>query len=113
MILDGNKTPKKDKEMTRFPKNRVDLRRQIEYIYERINPDVVRRVASLNDEAIRLSVAVMICEWTKGVKVVPSKQHRVKFASALKAKGLKMRRVCELTGICKNTYYSLGDEDGR
>ena len=99
--------------MTRFPQNKVDLKLQIEYIYERINPDVVRRIAPLDDETIKLSVAAMICEWMKGVRFIPSKQHRVKFASALKAKGLKMRRVCELTGISKNTYYRLGGKNGR
>jgi hypothetical protein len=106
-------TPKKDKQMAQFPKNKVDLGLQIEYIYERIDPSVIRQIAPLDDEAVKLSVAAMICEWMRGVRFIPSKQHRVKFASALKAKGVKMRRVCELTGICKNTYYNLGGKNGR
>nr|DAJ63955.1 MAG TPA: Helix-turn-helix of insertion element transposase [Caudoviricetes sp.] len=104
---------KKDEKMARFPKNRVDLTLQVEYIYERIEPELIRQIAALDDEAIKLSVAAMVCELTKGVRVVPTKQHKVRFASALKAKGVKMRRVCELTGISKNTYYKLEGKDGR
>jgi len=99
--------------MARFPKNRVDLTLQVEYIYERIEPKIIRQIAPLDDEAIKLSVAAMICEWMKGARVVPTKQHKVRFASALKEKGVGMRRVCELTGISKNTYYRLEGKNGR
>jgi len=111
MILGGKN--KKMAKITRFPQNRVDLTLQVEYIYERIDPGLIRQIAALDDEAIKLSVAAMVCEWTKGVRVVPTKQHKVRFASALKAKGVGMRRVCELTGISKNTYYRLEGKDGR
>lgn len=109
----GGRNAKKDEKMARFPKNRVDLTLQVEYIYERIEPELIRQIAALDDEAIKLSVAAMVCELTKGVRVVPTKQHKVRFASALKAKGVKMRRVCELTGISKNTYYKLEGKNGR
>ena len=111
MILGGKN--KKMAKITRFSQNRVDLGLQLEYIYERIEPKIRRQIAALDDEAIRLSVAAMICELTKGVRVVPTKQHKVRFASALKAKGVGMRRVCELTGIGKTTYYRLEGKDGR
>lgn len=104
---------KKDEKIARFSQNRVDLTLQVEYIYERINPGLIRQIAELDDEAIKLSVAAMVCEWAKGVRVVPTKQHKVRFASALKAKGVGMRRVCELTGISKKTYYRLEGKDGR
>lgn len=104
---------KKDEKIAHFPQNRVDLTLQLEYIYERIEPKIIRQIAELDDETIKLSVAAMICEWTKGVRVVPTKQHKVRFASALKEKGVGMRRVCELTGISKNTYYRLEGKDGR
>ena len=90
---------KKMAKITRFSQNRVDLTLQVEYIYERIDPGLIRQIAVLDDEAIRLSVAAMVCEWTKGARIIPTKQHKVRFASALKAKGVEMRRVCELTGI--------------
>lgn len=104
---------KKDEKIAHFTQNRVDLGLQLEYIYERIEPKIIRQIAQLDDEAIKLSVAAMICELTKGVRAVPTKQHKVRFASALKAKGVGMRRVCELTGISKNTYYRLEGKDGR
>nr|DAS02212.1 MAG TPA: nucleoid occlusion factor [Caudoviricetes sp.] len=111
MILAGKN--KKMAKTARFSQNRVDLTLQVEYIYERIDPGLIRQIAALDDEAIKLSVAAMVCEWMKGVRVVPTKQHKVRFASALKAKGVGMRRVCELTGISKNTYYRLEGKDGR
>ena len=86
---------------------------QVEYIYERINPELIRQIAALDDEAIKLSVAAMVCEWMKGARIIPTKQHKVRFASALKGKGVGMRRVCELTGISKSTYYRLEGKDGR
>lgn len=99
--------------MAHFSQNRVDLTLQVEYIYERIAPRLIRQIAALDDEAIKLSVAAMVCEWMKGARIIPTKQHKVRFASALKEKGVEMRRVCELTGISKSTYYRLEGKDGR
>lgn len=104
---------KKMAKITRFSQNRVDLTLQVEYIYERIDPELIRQIAALDDEAIKLSVAAMVCEWMKGARIIPTKQHKVRFASALKEKGVEMRRVCELTGISKSTYYRLEGKDGR
>ena len=91
--------------------NWVDLAKQIEYIFERIDVELIRKVATLDDEALRLCFCVMICEWLKGVKFIPTKQARVKLATALKQKGLSKKRVSELANVSTRTIYSLGHEN--
>ena len=91
--------------------NWVDLRKQIEYIFERIDVELIRKVATLDDEALRLCFCVMICEWLKGAKFIPTKQARVKLATALKQKGLSKKRVAELANVSTRTIYRLGHEN--
>lgn len=97
--------------MVKECQNWVDLAKQIEYIFERIDVELVRKVATLDDEALRLCFCVMICEWLKGAKFVPTKQARVKLATALKQKGLSKKRVAELANVSTRTIYRLGHEN--
>lgn len=91
--------------------NWVDLRKQIEYISESIDVELIRKVATLDDEALRLCFCVMICEWLKGAKFIPTKQAKICLAKALKEKGVNKKRVSELTNISISTIYRLGHEN--
>lgn len=91
--------------------NRVDLGQQIDYIYERIDPMLVRQLATLNDEAIKITVSALICELVGGLKMVPTKQHKIKIAEALVAQGVCINRVRELTGIGKTTFYRIRNKN--
>lgn len=93
--------------------NWVDLRKQIEYIVERIDVELIRKVATLDDEALRLCFCVMICEWLKGAKFIPTKQAKICLAKALKEKGVSKKRVSELTNISRSTIYRLGHENDK
>lgn len=91
--------------------NWVDLRKQIEYIFESIDVELIRKVATLDDEALRLCFCVMICQWLKGVKFIPTKQAKIYLAKALKQKGLSKKRVSELANVSTRTIYRLGHEN--
>lgn len=86
---------------------RVDLGLQIDYIYERIDPTLVRQLATLNDETIKMTFAALICELAGGLKIIPARQHKIKIAKALIAQGVCINRVRKLTGISKTTFYRI------
>ncbi|MBE2985347.1 resolvase [Campylobacter sp. RM6883] len=90
---------------------RVDLTPQIEYIYARIEPETIRAIAKLDDEAIKLSVMVLICELTKGVKQMPTKAHKTRLAKELIKRGVKCKKIEKLLNISKSTYYRLRGEN--
>nr|WP_315520097.1 hypothetical protein [uncultured Campylobacter sp.] len=89
------------------------MAQQIEYISENIDVELIRKVATLDDEALRLCFCVMICEWLKGAKFIPTKQAKVRLAKALREKGVSKKRVSELTNISTRTIYRLGHENDK
>jgi len=90
--------------------NWVDLSKQSEYILQSIDVGLIRKVATLDDEALRICFCVMICQWLRGVKSIPIKQSKIRLAKALKQKGLSKKRISELTNISKRTIYRLGGD---
>lgn len=82
----------------------------MDYIYDKIDVSLVRELAKLDDEALKLGIYVIICELTQGFKRVPAKRHKIKLAMCLIEKNVDFRRIKELTGISKTTYYKLKKE---
>lgn len=88
----------------------LDLAQQIDYIYERIEPSLIRDLANLSDESIKISVLVMICEITRGIRAIPSKAHKTKLAKSLLKAGCKSSKIAELTGLSMRSIYRLRKE---
>lgn len=85
----------------------VDLRHKNDYIFDRIDPVLVRSFARLDDEALRLAVYLYFCELARGNSRIPRKKARVRMAEILIKQGKNIKRTAELTGISKATYYRL------
>lgn len=83
------------------------------YIFERIDPKLIRALSALDDEALKTSFAVLVCELNKGIKSAPNKVHKIYLARELIRAGVGFGKVKSLTKICKNSYYKLKKgEDG-
>ena len=78
-----------------------------DYIFEKISPTLVRNLARLDDRALRLGIFVMICDLASGMKQMPTKIHKIRLAAELVRDGAKFKRVRELTGVSKSTYYKM------
>lgn len=85
---------------------------KFEYILQNINPDFIREVSRLDDNALKLTIAGFICKVVGGLKYVPQKGYQKPLAKELIKIGTNKERVLALTGIKKSTYYKLkGDKD--
>lgn len=49
----------------------------------------------------------MICDLASGMKQMPTKIHKIRLAAELVRDGAKFKRVRELTGVSKSTYYKM------
>lgn len=87
--------------------NGLDLAQSFMYIFQRINPVLVRELAKLSDDDIKLFLTAYTCELMRGIKTAPLKQPKTAIAKALIAKGANKERVISLSGISARTYYRL------
>lgn len=79
-----------------------------EYIENSIDPDLVRALSQLDDETIRLSFAALICSITGGLKhEIPTKTPRIEFAKRMIQQNIDKKKIIELTGISRASYYNL------
>ena len=77
------------------------------YLASKINPNIIRGLASLNNEALCLAMASYIHELLGGVKYISTKKPRLAIAKELIKQGLKANRVCFLSGISKRSYFRI------
>ncbi|MGH1601571.1 hypothetical protein [Campylobacter majalis] len=78
----------------------------MDYIFDKIDAKLIKELAKLDDEALKIGVYVMICEITRGARV-PNKRHKIKLAKALINQGLNFKKVREFCQISKAQYYKL------
>lgn len=93
--------------------NAVDLGREYDYILDRIDPALVRSFARLDDEALKLTLYVYFCDLVQGSARIPKKKAKTKMAEVLIRQGKNLKKVAELTGIGRTTFYRLGGKNGR
>lgn len=82
-------------------------------IKDRVSPGFIRNIAELDDDAIKISVAYMICEIIGGIKILPTKRHKTELARQLINIGVSKIRVMALCDISKTQYYRLRGENER
>lgn len=82
---------------------------KFEYILENINPDFIREVSRLDDNALKLTIAGFICKVAGGLKYVPQKAYQKTLAKELIKIGMSREKVLDITGVKKTTYYRLKD----
>lgn len=78
-----------------------------EYLENEIDPQLIRELAKLSDEAVKLSIATLICSIAGGMKELPTKAPKIAYAKRLLEKGIERKRIIRLTGISEATYYRL------
>ena len=83
---------------------------KFEYICENISPALVRKIADLDDESLKITLAGLICKLVGGLKSVPSKKFKTRLAKRLIEQGMGRIKTCELTGVAKSTYFKLKKE---
>lgn len=93
--------------------NAVDYGREYDYIFDRIDPLLVRSFAKLNDEALKLTLYAYFCDLAQGSARIPKKKAKTKMAEILIRQGKNFKKVAELTGIGRSTFYKLGGKNGR
>ena len=93
--------------------NAVDYGREYDYIFDRIDPVLVRSFAKLNDEALKLTLYAYFCDLAQGSARIPKKKAKTKIAEILIRQGKNFKKVAELTGIGRSTFYKLGGKNER
>ena len=93
--------------------NAVDLGREYDYIFDRIDPALVRSFARLADEALRLTIYAYFCDLAQGSARIPRRKAKIKMAEILIKQGKSFKKVVELTGIGRSTFYRLGGKNAR
>lgn len=83
---------------------------QFEYLLGNIDPELIRDVAKLDDESLALTMAGVICQLVGGLKSFPSKKYRSSLAREMIARGMRAKKVLELTGVSERTYFNLKKE---
>nr|DAN78194.1 MAG TPA: Flagellar transcriptional activator (FlhC) [Caudoviricetes sp.] len=83
---------------------------QFEYLLGNIDPALIRDVAKLDDESLTLTMAGVICQLVGGLKSFPSKKYRSSLAREMIARGMRAKKVLELTGVSERTYFNLKKE---
>ena len=78
-----------------------------EYIENSINPDLIRALAQLDDDTIKLCIATLICKIAGGMGELPTKAPRTEFAKRLIKQGKPKTEVIELTGVSKSLYFMI------
>ena len=78
-----------------------------EYIENSIDPDLIRALSQLDDDTIKLSIAALICAIAGGLKEIPTKAPKTEFAKRMIQQNIDKKRVIELTGISRASYYIL------
>ena len=79
---------------------------KFDYIYSQINPELIRKLAHLNDESIKITLSGLICEIVGNLKL-PQKAYKRELAKRLIMKNKSKSEVLRLTGISERTYYRL------
>ncbi|MDL0090083.1 resolvase [Campylobacter gastrosuis] len=80
---------------------------QFDYIKANIEPKLIRAIATLDDESLKLTMAGVICKLTSGLKRLPNKRYKSDLAHKLILKGVNKKRVIELTKISESTYFNI------
>ena len=81
-----------------------------EYIENEINPALMRELCRLDDEALKLTFATVICSIAGEMQGIPVKTYRSEIAKRLIKLGKNRKDVTSLTGISERTYFNLKKE---
>ena len=77
-----------------------------EYVESQIDVPTLKKIATMEDEAIKYFMSAWICEIAGGVEL-PTKAHITALAERMILKGYTKQEVLSKTGIGKSQYYEI------
>ncbi|TKX30501.1 hypothetical protein [Campylobacter estrildidarum] len=80
-------------------------------IYDAIDVDKIKKISSLSDEAIKLSLANEFLELVAGFENISKKQYKKEFAELLIKKGVNKKDILKITNLSRITLWRLINEN--
>lgn len=100
----------KDKKYNKKCQAWLDFAPSLEYIYQDINPKLIKELTSFNDDDAKILLLAYIYNLLKGARYIPVKSMRMGLASYCVQRGWDEKRVCQHCGISRRSYYRIKKE---